>query len=542
MLDRARATVLGAFAAFLAVGFTWGLPSSETWAADSISPRSCGLGAIVETYTPGHFHNYPPLHMLLLTLLSLPWMAVAASRVGLGMDALAEELIRPVYMTGIEVSARLLTAAMAFGILCATMRLWTRLAGRWIGVVAGAAAGANATFVYYARTGNLDVPSFFWVIWTLVELDRVMAGEPREERALLYAAAAALTKDQAAAALLAPVPWALLVVPWLTRRASPLRPAVARGFAIAVVVYLAVSGAIVNPLGFRRRVAMLFGPASQTWAEYPRGLAGAVSLTRDALARIPSLASWPIAAAAVVGLTLVLVQRRDRPRATLPAVAAASFAVCFTYAARRSDERFLLPESLLLAPYAAIALDALRKAWGRPPVVGAAVAGLGPALVAMASVDATLVADPRYVAERFLASLPRGTDVDVLGGPIFLPRVPDGLSAVRPGVEPIDDRQRIAGIRELVDPAMDPRPRHPDVIVLATELSNVESSEPARPHPYGLMSYRDPVSRSLLRALRDGAYGYRRVLRATCSLPWPLACREIHGSTGREVWIYAREP
>src|SRR3984957_9921020 len=95
--------VLGAFALSIAVGFTWGLPSSSTWAVDSISPRSCGLGAIVETYWPGHFHTYPALHTGLLTLLSLPWIALAAARVGLGREGLGAELIKPLYMTGIEV-------------------------------------------------------------------------------------------------------------------------------------------------------------------------------------------------------------------------------------------------------------------------------------------------------------------------------------------------------------------------------------------------------------------------------------------------------
>src|SRR5271154_5904052 len=68
----------------IAVGSGWGLPGSDSWAADSISPRSCGLGAIVETYAPGHFHTYPPLHMALLSVLSVPWMALAAMRVGTG--------------------------------------------------------------------------------------------------------------------------------------------------------------------------------------------------------------------------------------------------------------------------------------------------------------------------------------------------------------------------------------------------------------------------------------------------------------------------
>src|SRR5271154_3812645 len=97
-----RVLVVAALSVTVLVGLGWGLPGPDTWCADSISPRSVGLGAIVETYRPGHFHTYPPLHTGLLTVLSLPWMALAYSRVGSNIDALASELLKPLYMTGIE--------------------------------------------------------------------------------------------------------------------------------------------------------------------------------------------------------------------------------------------------------------------------------------------------------------------------------------------------------------------------------------------------------------------------------------------------------
>jgi hypothetical protein len=152
------------------------------------------------------------------------------------------------------------------------------------------------------------------------------------------------------------------------------------------------------------------------------------------------------------------------------------------------------------------------------------------------------MADPRYAAERYLSGLAPGTHVELLGGPIFLPRIPPQLHALRPGVEPISERQQIAGVTELVDPAMDPRPRAPAAIVLATELSNVGMTDVSAQSPFGTISYRDPESRRLLRDLYDGSLGYVRAFRATCSLPWPLECRQIHHSTGGELWIYAPGP
>jgi hypothetical protein len=197
---------------------------------------------------------------------------------------------------------------------------------------------------------------------------------------------------------------------------------------------------------------------------------------------------------------------------------------------------------VLVAPYGALAFDriyaALPKA--RPALVALVVASVVPPLFWVASVDATLLADPRHQVERMLDALPDGTRVEVYGGPIFMPRVPRRLGAVRPGVEPIMDREAIAGVVDVVDPAMDPRPRAPDVIVLATELSSLDVARASDQHPFGLMQYGDAVSHAFLAKLFDGSLGYVRTLRATCTLPWPLECATIHHSTGGEAWVYAR--
>jgi hypothetical protein len=211
--------------------------------------------------------------------------------------------------------------------------------------------------------------------------------------------------------------------------------------------------------------------------------------------------------------------------------------------ARRTEDRFLLPLAVLLGPYAAVALDRTRASLSRMPrmrgtIYALAVVAVVPALLQVVSVDATLLVDSRREVERFLAQLPAKSRVEIYGGPIFMPRVPSHIHAVRPGVEPIPDREAIAGVTDLVDPIMDPRPRHPDVIVLATELSSSAMADPSAKNPFGLMSYRDPVSRAFLGRLFNGSFGYVRTLRATCSLPWPLECTSIHNSTAGEAWVF----
>jgi hypothetical protein len=176
-------------------------------------------------------------------------------------------------------------------------------------------------------------------------------------------------------------------------------------------------------------------------------------------------------------------------------------------------------------------------------IIAASALAMAPALLAIANVDATLLADPRYVAEKWLAALPNGTNVEVYGSAQFLPRLGANVVATRPGIEPIGDRRHIDGVTEILDPNLDPRPRHPTAIILATELStDAMTSVDSGPAPPAWMSYRDPKSHAFFRGLSDGSLGYRRALAAPCSLPWPLTCREIHHSTAGEVWIYVRSP
>jgi hypothetical protein len=337
----------------------------------------------------------------------------------------------------------------------------------------------------------------------------------------------------------------MVFLPWLSRRPSFSAARLVRAALVGTVAYAIVSGALVNFTGYRRRLAFLFGPATDTWATYPRGLGGAVELGLDALRATPHFTSWPLAVAAAIGILVVVATKRGlaRQRALLPLVAAMSFTALYTLGTRRSEDRFLLPQSVLLLPYAAVAVDCASRSWprARRGIAVAFAAAFVLALVHVASMDATLLADPRYGVERFLASLPARSRVEVYGGVIFMPRVPPNVVAVRPGIEPVSDRQAIAGVTDVVDPAMDPHPRDPDVIVLSTALSDLSrSEEPTRPTPYAKMQYANAETRAFLRALFSGSLGYERVVRAKCVLPWPLTCRRVNASTGGEAWVYER--
>lgn len=532
--------ILALFVVACLVGITWGLPGSESWAADAVSPRAVGLFALAETYWPGHFFRYPPLHVLLLTVLSSPWMGTTVLRVGTDPTVLGAALLQRPIMTGIEGTARLVAVVMGAGIVLHTMAFWSRVAGPRVGNLAGLVVALVAPLVFYAHTGNLEVPYLFWTTWALGEVQRVFAGEAREKRAVVLATLAVLTKDQAAGFFLFVVPWMLLHVARRAPRPSAPRAAGGRAalsaLSAGVLVYLLLSGALVNPSGMRQRVAFLLGPASADWSLYPATASGYLGLTKAALLAIPQFTSWPLAALAVLGVGLAITSR-PRP-AWVPALAALSFTLAFTLGARRTEDRFLLPLAVLLLPYAALPLDALlRRGVGRVLAVLAFV----PAFVGVAEVDGSFLRDARFAVEELLASLPPGTVVEVYGGPKFLPRVPPIVHGARVGTDPLEARALIPGLAEIVDPAMDVESRRPRYVVLSTEMSNEGRRVPQAPR-FGVHAYQDEASARFFAALLDGTVPYRMVLRARCSLPWGLTCRRIHDSIGGEVWVYERVP
>ena len=95
---------------------------------------------------------------------------------------------------------------------------------------------------------------------------------------LVFAALAVATKDQAYALFLLGIPLALGAWLALDREARPLAARLAKelaiGAAIAVPLLLFIDGAVTNPGGWRDRVQYLLGSASQDFAYYPRTWAG----------------------------------------------------------------------------------------------------------------------------------------------------------------------------------------------------------------------------------------------------------------------------
>ncbi len=546
------AILVGMTAVFCLIGCGWGLPATESWSADSISPRSVGLLAVALPFQPGRFHTYPPLHMLLLTLLSLPVILFTLARAGTAPAKFIPAMIAPLPMTIIESTARLVAAFMAVGIVLNIYRIFARSIGKRGGGLAALFVAINACIIYYAHTGNVDIPYLFWASLALVELDATLGGEDRLTRASAFFTLAILTKDQAAGIAILPAICALIFV-----LRSPVTNRVkARQIAAAsltpLALYAVVSGAITNPSGFRARLSFLFGPASQEWEQFPRTREGTKALLGALWSSITEMSGRLPAVLAALGVVIVLagIARTTVPKGQLrllmPFAAAVGFTLLFNLGARRSEVRFLLPQAMLFLPYAGLAVEqALRRAAGARGgviLVGTVAAlAIGEGVFELARMEGTLLVDARYAATDFLRALPANTLVEIHGGAHFFPQLPAHLRYRRRGVDALTARAPMA-VTDVVDAQLGPPADDVDVVLLSAEIS-FDRTGPDQPDPSTgrIAPFTEFASRRFYRRLQDGEFPFARSLRSVCRLPFGIRCHKVHGSTGEEVWIYSRK-
>lgn len=537
-------------------GVGWGLPASDGWDNDGIAPRDF-LPGLFETFTPGHYFTYPPLHLALLALITAPITAVLLARApSLAQDALLQEAIKVPYMTAFALVARLVTVAMSLCIVYWVGRVAERLAGRRAGYFAAGAAALNSVFTYYAQTSNLDVPYMFWsalALWALV--DAITTRAPRRLRTCAVACALAVaTKDQAYGLFALGVPASLLG--WLALDAWPranLR-AVAKhalvGLALAAAVLAVVDGAVTNPSGFRARLAFLAGPASQPFAHYSSDAYGRLLAAWDSLLHFWWFYPLAFAPLALAGLVRAGWTRDPARRAAglAPLWLLASYTALFICVARREEARFVLPPMILWAIYVGVGLDALfalRGRWGGLAARAYAAGAFTAALFRTCTVDANMLLDPRYDAEAWLAAnVKAGETIEVHGKNVYLLRTPPHARTVRVGPEPLAARSRLPGVEEKVDALGNVDARAPRWIFLnevyAGHFLHAPSAASGRILPENqARTSSEPDGAPFFHGLVEGRIGYRLAYVASWKSPvFPRT--DFHGTLGHTMFVYER--
>jgi hypothetical protein len=467
---------------------SWGMPASDAWDNDGIAPRDV-LPGFAETFTPGSYYTYPPAQLILLTGLTLPVTLLAAARAGTTrVPDVIRVILAPGYMTAFTMTARIVCLLMSLGVVLAVALTAREIAGRETqraDRVAGFAAlfaALGAPFTYYSHTSNLDVPYLFWGTLGVLELVRAIARrEPRRlRRAALLAALGIATKDQAYALFLYAAPavigaW-LAVDGWARGSARRIAREGAIASALAAATVLVVDGALFNPTGFRARLRFLTGPASQDYATYSKDLVGRIDNFLDIGKELAK--HYPVFALAflVAGLFFGVRAGAKGGRAALvaslvPLAVAVSFTLGFNMVARRVEERFTLPHALMGAVYAGFALEAAWSAFERQTlrwlVRLAPAAAITLAAREAVRVDVTMLRDPRYQTEAFLADHAADATIEVHGLNVYLPRFPKAARVWRVGHEPVDKRSPIPGVEEIQAPLADIRARGPRFVVVS---------------------------------------------------------------------------
>lgn len=470
--DRWLLAILASACLLYCVGITWGLPSSDGWDNDGVAPRDF-LPGLLMSYTPGSHYIYPPLHLILLTLLTLPIWSVALLKAGTtAPEAVRQTFIQVPVMTSLALVARLLSALFSLGSLLALYKLGEQLGGKKVARLAALVGLVNIPLTYYAHTTNLESPYLCWMLWSLVYagLAATEQSVQRFRRACFFAVAAMTTKDQAYAALLAPL--ALLAFLLLYRSDDKKRDAkyLLTTSLLSAFALLLIDGALFNPTGFRDRVLELSGPASQDYAQYTNDMSGRLQLIREFVPFVSNIA-YPTALSlfGLVGLWFA-VRARDFAR-LLPLLAALSFTLFFNLVARRLEARFVLPQALMLGLYVAWGLE---RAWSllnarwphaQKPLLSVAALLLAYSLHGAMSVDAQLLTDPRYEAERYLlAHVQPNERVEIYGGNVYLMHYPPTAQIERVSAGELRPNP-LPGIRENIVPYEDVESRRPDWIV-----------------------------------------------------------------------------
>jgi len=489
----ALGAVLGASVLLDAWGLGWGLAGDYSWAPDELLPAAVRAG-LEQHFSGGWHEKYGPFHYAVLGAAYEP--VIVARRLGL-VHADGPDLDRTLALVG-----RLVSLLMATGTVWLVARVGRELGDAWAGVLAAALLACSATFVFYAKTANLDVPYLFWFALSLLFYVRLLDRHRLRDYVLFAASAAAAvaTKDQAYGLYVLTAP-AVVAALYRRRRAegdrrlwttlTDARLVIAGG--VGVVVLLVLDNVVFNPEGFLAHLRLIAGPASHPFRMFTNDLSGHVALMRQTVRHLAFAMGLPALLVCGAGVAAALARPRPNARWLSLLVPAVSYVVTFLNVVLYGYDRFVLPLSMVLGLFGgALLARGLRSAPPRRTAAAVlAVAVFAYSLLYAASVDRLLTHDSRYAVERWMArNVPPGAMVAAVGPLGYLPRL---------------DRHRWRRLGPSVARVVQV---HPDYVLVNADYA-------ARADP-------GTGERELYDALFAGRLGYRLALRERTPPGWSL--------------------
>jgi 4-amino-4-deoxy-L-arabinose transferase-like glycosyltransferase len=419
----------------------WGVPHAtapdrtKTFATDEILPLE-GLAEMHNTFVvskPDRNYGYPWWHYFVVSSAQAPYVGYLL--VSGGMEGSQSEypfgMQDPVAaLVWLTLIGRFVSVLMGAGTVAAAYYFSRTLWGHQTGVIAALLTMLNYLMFYYSRTGNLDVPAFFWSSLGLAVLAKIMVAGLTARRAGWLGAFAGLaiaTKDQAVVIFLPLI--CLLLLPRFARsldlRFRP-RPLLI-GLAAFVIAYLIGTGMLVDPQRHITHVqALFFEPervsgASAYWPPHPRTLAGTANLLGDYLQKLVAMSSLPVLLSSIFGAALIW---RSTPRLLALLLPVATLFILLILPTGIAPMRYLLPLTLILDAFAAFAVISLNRSRWRLVWVPLLILLCGWRLLIGVDLSYAQYHDTRYSASAWLMESARsGNRLEYFGAPETLPHL-----------------------------------------------------------------------------------------------------------------------
>ncbi len=474
-----------------AIGITWGLPRGD-WVGDELSPFFV-LDAIAHRFGRGWFTIYPPFHYYVLTLAYAPVFAAG----WLGFIGLHTTLAHGL----MALSGRLVSLAMSAGVMVAVFVSGRRTFGSRAGLFSAALFAVATPFVYSAKTANVDVPYLFWLALSLACYLGILTDGSLAAwvGCAVTATLAICTKDQAYAFCAGMAPVVVLDL-WRKARARQMpRPLwraisdrrVAAAATGAVLTFVVAQNLVFNLPGFLQHVATITGRQVAFYQTFAPTLSGRLSLLALTGRLIELSWGWPVFLLCGLGVLWALISAPYRRASIWLLVPALTYYFGFIDVVLYNYDRFVLPLCLVLALFGGFAIDQLTAACtsSRRWRLAAVAAVLLYTVLYSATVDVLMVRDARYGVEQWLTDHVHDGDlVGTTGIARYLPRL-DSFATLD-----------IDGPATLTNAL-------PRFCIVNADYSRSEQAE-------------TPLGQVIAR-LQSGAAGYRLVLRARSSTPWP---------------------
>lgn len=416
-------------------GIQWGLPAVESWSQDSISGMRT-LGAVSEW--PGAWRGrYPPLHYFILRAAYEPALRLWEASGELKYDADGRLALAPPHgpkLGRLHFTANIVSVGMGIG--AGLLLYWAALilTNNGGGALLAAVAFMNtAEWSYFAKLGNVDVPSVFWFMASVCFYVRALQGGGWIDCALLglFGSFAISTKDSVAG--LYP---GMAVVLWLAelgrrRDSAAIGRAAWRattqwkwllGAACFIAPYLVLNGLFAGTDSYLQRMRYWLDLSQATRHAQQHRYEASVELALATIRYAASAVGWPMVVALFVAVMSSVRERRLLLTICLP------IAGYYLLVIERMDfvyARFLFPcLALLCIPLGKVLSELVASRRWITLAAGLTAIVAVPTWMYTFAINMEMTSDTRYRAEAwFRDHVPPPSSIGASSKPQYLPRL-----------------------------------------------------------------------------------------------------------------------